>query len=199
MAKPYRTIPAISQRTTSSFLARIKQSRPDLCWEWRGTIREKSGYGYFSLRISSSRPGVYCPFLAHRIAYRLFYGADPNELCVLHNCDNRKCCNPHHLFLGTLGDNNKDRHRKGRSAKGKTSGRKRHPESWENFVPFAKLHPERYRGELNSHSKLISSQVEEIRTKHAAGVKNMAELAREYGVKHAAISKIVKRRTWRHL
>lgn len=52
----------------------------------------------------------------HRAAYTLAYGKIPKNMCVLHTCDNRKCFNIQHLWLGTRDDNNKDRAMKKRSA-----------------------------------------------------------------------------------
>lgn len=54
--------------------------------------------------------------LAHRVAYEIAFGHCPSGMVVMHKCDNRKCVNPRHLLLGTVGDNNRDRHEKGRSA-----------------------------------------------------------------------------------
>lgn len=43
----------------------------------------------------------------------------PKGKCVLHTCDVRLCIEPTHLFLGTKGDNNRDRAAKGRNGTGK--------------------------------------------------------------------------------
>lgn len=79
------------------------------------------------------------PVYAHRLSWQLFNGPIPNGLCVLHTCDVPRCVNPDHLFLGTIRDNNRDRFKKGRCAKGNTSGRSR-------FTPLEVIQiRERYR------------------------------------------------------
>lgn len=94
----------IEKRLTS----RIKISLTD-CWEYQGQLCNE-GYGILK----------YKPFnetLAHRVSYILFKskGNSIKGLCVCHHCDNPKCLNPKHLFLGTWDDNNKDRAKKGRT------------------------------------------------------------------------------------
>lgn len=76
------------------------------CHEWRSSLH-RDGYG------KALHEGK--TVSAHRLAYLLFVGEIPDGLCVLHRCDNRKCVNTEHLFLGTYRDNVIDMHAKGRA------------------------------------------------------------------------------------
>lgn len=75
------------------------------CWPWTAS-GQASGYGsfYFAGRLDR----------AHRVAWLLTNGSIPNDRFVLHRCDNPKCVNPSHLFLGSARDNSLDMVAKGR-------------------------------------------------------------------------------------
>lgn len=81
------------------------------CIEWLGFVN-KNGYAY--MRFKNKRKTV------HRWAYELCFGAIPNGMYVCHKCDNRKCLNINHLFLGTQADNMKDMVSKNRHQKRET-------------------------------------------------------------------------------
>lgn len=125
---------------------------------------------------------------AHRVSWEIHNGPIPKGKWVLHKCDNPPCIRPKHLFLGTRLDNVRDMEMKGRrsAARGEKHGRSTKPER--NTV-----------GERNRHAKLTDDQVREIRK--IASVESIAyvDLAKRFGVGDVAISRIVNRKTWRHL
>lgn len=119
------------------------------CWEWQASTF-KTGYGAFSV----GRRMKY----AHRLSYRMFFG-EPGELFVCHHCDNRKCVNPAHLFLGTPKDNTDDMRRKGRE---------------EN--------PPVHVGESHPRAIITAEDVREIRRLSAEGL-SAPKIAARFGLK----------------
>ncbi len=83
------------------------------CWNWTLSAF-KGGYGAF--RIDNGKQ-----VSAHRAAYQLLVGPIPEGIHVLHKCDNPRCVNPYHLWLGTHRENMLDKMNKGRdNVKGRT-------------------------------------------------------------------------------
>ena len=105
----------------------------------------------------------------HRISWRLANGTIPEGMNVLHKCHNRKCCRPEHLYIGTQKDNVRDMLEAGRAG-----GRK---------------------GETHHKAKMTSEQIAEIRQKRAEG-QTGTSLAKEYGLAHSGIYRIVNNRGW---
>lgn len=104
----------------------------------------------------------------HRLSYRLYKGAIPKNMHVCHSCDNIFCMNPDHLFLGTAGDNQRDKIKKNRHARGSKLG----------------------------ISKLTEQNVLEIRNLYASGKYKYSDIAVKYGVGVPNISSIINGRSW---
>ena len=85
------------------------------CWVWVAG-KYNSGYGCFY--IGRLNDGTECrQILAHRFSYELYAGSIPDDMYVLHHCDNHSCVRPDHLFLGTHLDNLADMVIKGRHSR----------------------------------------------------------------------------------
>jgi len=80
------------------------------CWEWNGKRRTEFGYGV----IGTKHNGADIQWFVHRVSYVAHIGPILDRICVLHKCDNPRCVNPFHLFLGTRKDNTQDMVEKGR-------------------------------------------------------------------------------------
>jgi len=131
------------------------------CWKWIGSTTGKTGYGQMKW---DGRLQV-----ASRIAWQITHGVIPKGLFVLHKCDNPKCVNPNHLFLGTKQDNMDDMKYKGRSPNNA--------------------------GEFNPSAKLKKLQVDEIRDRYAKG-ERQSELGKKYGVTRQTIWQVVHNIHW---
>lgn len=135
------------------------------CWEWAGCC--KNGYGYFFIEGKM--------YLTHRVSFELFVSIIPKGLCVCHSCDNRKCVNPKHLFLGTYQDNIDDKVKKNRQS-----------------------HNGGAKGEENIHNKLKERQVYQIRELLNQGY-TQQKIADMFEISRGDISHIKTGRNWNWL
>lgn len=134
------------------------------CWEWIAALDGK-GYGVFRGRG------------AHRVSYELHFGHIPDGLCACHHCDNPKCVNPHHLFIGTRSDNMQDMVLKGRF---KAAMLRRRLNGTNLGRKFAL-------GNKPPNTKITDDQVIEIRMRRS---ENVNIIAKEFNVCHQTIHKI---------
>lgn len=149
--------------TDAEFWLLVDRGAPEACWEWRG-YRNRDGYGFTNYRDKPER--------AHRIAWTTAHGPIPSGLCVMHRCDNRPCCNPGHLALGTNAQNVADMVSKGRQRS--------------------------VTGAANYLAKLTDAQVLRLRAIPLVGG-TVRGLAREWGVSQGAAQHAAIGITWRHL
>lgn len=139
-----------------------KVSKTETCWIWNGMTDKQFGYGLFGVRDRIMK--------AHKVSWVMHRGNVPAGMFVCHRCDNPRCVNPEHLFIGTPKENTQDALEKNRMLK----------------------------GEKNGQHKLTAAQVLAIRARSAAG-ETRESLAAEFDVWSACICKIVKRQRWKHI
>ena len=147
--------------TATTFAKHVTVDEVTGCHLWTAS-RDRLGYGYTRVGRRVAR--------AHRVAWEAVHGPIPPGLVVCHRCDNPSCVNVEHLFIGTHADNQRDKCRKGRQA----------------------------RGERNGRSKLTVEDVVDIRRRLAAG-EGRSDIARAYGVDPAAIRSIATGKNWSHV
>lgn len=154
------------------FWRHVQRLSPDECWEWTGALQH-NGYGQFAV-MPPTDGNAGRTVRASRYSWELHYGEIPDGLLVCHKCDNRKCVNPNHLFLGTPKDNTQDMIDKGKS-----------------FGPNTEVGKERVRDANKQRRLLDPQQVMEAKTKREQGATVIA-LAREYGVARCKMGLILR-------
>lgn len=130
------------------------------CWEWCGAT-DRDGYGKLRYRGEIS---------AHRSAWTMCYGKIPESKWILHKCDNPRCCNPLHLFLGDSTDNVMDMVSKGRNS----------------------------HGDSHACAILNSGDIVQIKRLAMQGIKQ-SSMASLFKVHPSTINHVIHHRTWNHL
>jgi hypothetical protein len=146
------------------FWSKIDMRGPDECWEWQASLN-LNGYGRFKL-------GSYNMVIASRLALICTSKSEPDGLLALHHCDNPKCCNPDHLYWGTVKDNARDKVERGRAYVGNQSGAN------------------------NGHSKITDAQLATIILRFREGWSN-TKIAADLPIGHSMVSKIRRGHLWR--
>ena len=157
------------------YVARSADYPEDACWEWLGAC-------------SGARYGVFwaggTTISAHKVAWMISNKQDvPDGLVVRHSCDNRPCCRPSHLSLGTAFENGQDR------ARGRKYLKLGTHKSGIEYRPSG-------RGETAGRVSLTREQVIEIRKRRSDTGATYVELAAEFGVGESTIGSVVQRLTW---
>jgi hypothetical protein len=164
MAGSVKTCGLCKPTDKDRFLQKVEKT--DTCWLWKGKL-SKNGRGRFMMR---KNPNM----TSHRASYILFKGDIPPGIYVCHTCDNPKCVNPDHLFLGTPKDNTQDALSKGRM-KGPV-------------------------GELNKGlgRKLCENDVLNIRKLKSEGYPSW-KILEEYQISRPLLSLIVRHKLWKNI
>jgi hypothetical protein len=163
----------LGDEVIDAFLDRVERI-PSGCWNWTGTTAGVPGeyeYGYLrlpeSLYTSDGREVV--TFRATHVAIILLNGYIDDVLDVLHHCDNPRCVNPEHLFLGTQQDNIDDMYAKGR---------------------------DNARSNLLPEFRLTDNEVAAIRLKRKLGIPIKAVSIR-YGITYNYVNRIARKKARR--
>lgn len=202
-----KPLPEIDLVAVRRYRLKVKEKGPDECWPWLA-CSDKDGYGKMTVRTHDVR--------AIRVGYKIHYGVDPMPDLILHSCDHSWCHNPTHWRSGSVQDNVIDRDERGRTSRGAThwtnicpdriargdrSGSRTHPERRPRGSDhWLRKHPELVkRGEQVKLSKLKAEDVLAIRHLASSGTISQRKLAIQFGVYYTTISKIVTRKTWKHV
>ena len=149
------------------FWSKVDKRSPSECWEWQGA-RQGNKWNYGRLTAGGRW------FTAHRFSWEIANGPRPQGAVIRHTCDNPPCVNPAHLVIGTLADNTRDMHERGRA--GDTA----------------------LRGTRNHAAKLTPDDVRHLRADRDKGM-SWTALGAKYGVDRSTARSAALGHNWRNL
>lgn len=166
-------------RLPERIVRRIEIDAGTGCWNWTSpNSLVGRGRGYVSINGK--------PMLHHRAIWTLLRGRIPESAWLCHHCDNPRCGNPSHVYLGNAKTNAADMGRRGRTwahrnpEKARETGlRIGHANTWA-------------RGQRNPKAKLTPDQVEEIRNANGSSY----AVAASFGVNATTIQRIRRGEAW---
>lgn len=139
--------------------------KTNTCWLWKGCTRGKRDHQHYGAFQRGEKL-----WIASRASYDIFNGTIPDNMLVLHNCDNSLCVNPEHLRLGTHQDNMNDMKSRNRQAS--------------------------QSGENHGNNKLMEIDIMEIRILSGFSVSNV-DIAKQFNISDGLVSMIVKGKRWK--
>ena len=175
-----------SERVKANFWKKVRKTEFG-CWEWIGVI-DPDGYGQLTVQVGPKKEGNRVNLRSNRSAWELANNARmPEGQQACHHCDNRKCCRPDHLFLGTNNDNRQDMKSKGRAPTGKRNGSVTHPEKV-------------LRGSKHGYSKLTEEQILQMRSEFNPAIRGqISRAAEKFKVSRSLARMILLREIWTHI
>lgn len=147
------------------FWPKVDRPSTDNCWPWLGFV-DGAGYGRFRIGGQAGKSER-----ASRVMWTLVFGPIPEGQCVCHRCDNPRCVNPDHLFLGSHAENMADMARKGRAG------------------------PRKNPGERASRAKFTNAEAAAMREAYEAG-ESTNSIARRLGLNRSTVYYIVSGRRY---
>ena len=133
------------------------------CWDWKKKCKTDK---YVRMNYCRNQPKL----SAHIYSWIIHNGQIPPGMLVCHKCDNGRCTNPEHLFLGSHRENVNDM-----------------------IAKYRHCH-----GESHGCSKLTSEQVKQIKELCKSNVSSV-KIAKEFNVSKTSVLRIKNSVTWKHV
>jgi hypothetical protein len=163
------------QHRIARFWKSINKKGINECWEWQA-CRLPGGYGRYLWDGKTQ--------YTHIISLEIKLGRKV-KLNALHTCDNPPCCNPNHLYEGTMADNARDRDERGRA------GWQKDYEGFKRKILYNR------KGKRTS-SNLTDTEAKEIRMRYLNGESSL-ELAKEFSIGRSAVHRIGRYETFKDI